>query len=164
VLLVEKALERPLVGWGTWGRWRIRDEMGRDITVSDSLWIISFGRTGVVGLVSMMTVLLLPTLLFARRIPPRYWFTPMCGAAAALAVLLVLYMYDGMLNAMLNPLYVLAAGGLSGFYVCAPGQARAMTMMRAQRVVQTFAALDAAGRVPAMPGADVQRMGRTSDA
>ena len=55
-----------------------------------------------------------------RRIPVRYWVQPAVGAPAALAVALVLYVFDGLLNAMLNPIFMLAAGGISGFYIVAP--------------------------------------------
>jgi len=120
VKLVEKALQKPYFGWGTWGRWRVADELGRDVTTADSLWIISLGRTGVVGLCAVLAVILLPVLLLMRRIGVRDWMHPAAGGAAVLAVLLVLYMMDSLLNAMLNPLFMLAAGGLSGFYVIAP--------------------------------------------
>ena len=129
VMLVEKALQKPLFGWGTWGRWRIRDDMDRDITTADSLWIISLGQTGLVGLGSLVALVLLPVLLLMRRVPVRHWVQPATGAAAVLAVLLVVYMFDSLLNAMLNPIFVLAAGGLSGFYVIAP-QLRAQAEAR----------------------------------
>jgi hypothetical protein len=50
----------------------------------------------------------------------RYWLHPAVASGAALAMLLVLYVLDGLLNAMLNPVFMLAAGGLSGFYIIAP--------------------------------------------
>lgn len=132
VMLVEKAFQKPLFGWGTWGRWRIRDDMDRDITTADSLWIISLGQTGLVGLGSLVALVLLPVLLLMRRVPVRHWMQPATGAAAVLAVLLLVYMLDSLLNAMLNPIFVLAAGGLSGFYVIAPQlRARAESRRRA---------------------------------
>ncbi|MDY7107616.1 MAG: O-antigen ligase domain-containing protein [Planctomycetota bacterium] len=132
VMLVDKAFGKPLFGWGTWGRWRIRDDMGRDITTADSLWIIALGQTGLAGLTSLLAVLLLPPLLLMRRVPVRHWMQPATGAAAVLAVLLVVYMLDSLLNAMVNPIFVLAAGGLSGFYVIAPAlRARAESRRRA---------------------------------
>jgi hypothetical protein len=132
-MLVDKALQKPLFGWGTWGRWRIRDDMDRDITTADSLWIISLGQTGLAGLTSLLAVLLLPVLLLMRRVPVRHWMQPATGAAAVLAVLLVVYLLDSLLNAMVNPIFVLAAGGLSGFYVIAPAlRARAEARRRAR--------------------------------
>jgi hypothetical protein len=130
-MLVEKAFDKPLFGWGTWGRWRIRDDMDRDITTADSLWIISLGQTGLVGLSSLLAVLLLPVLLLMRRVPVRHWVQPATGGAAVLAVLLLVYLFDSLLNAMLNPIFVLAAGGISGFYIIAPQlRARAEACLR----------------------------------
>src|SRR5262249_36698985 len=40
-LLIQRALERPVFGWGGWGRNRISDDHGRDITVTDGLWIMA---------------------------------------------------------------------------------------------------------------------------
>jgi hypothetical protein len=146
-MLVEKAFDKPLFGWGTWGRWRIRDDMGRDITTADSLWIISLGQTGLVGLGSLVVMLLLPVLLLMRRVPVRHWVQPATGAAAVLAILLLVYMLDSLLNAMLNPIFVLAAGGLSGFYVIAPQlRARAEARRRAR-------GLEPGPAAPPMPAA-----------
>ena len=36
-LLIAKALQRPIFGWGGWGRNRVYDESGRDIAVTDGL-------------------------------------------------------------------------------------------------------------------------------
>jgi hypothetical protein len=40
-LLLEKALERPMLGWGGWGRNRVFNELGKDLTVPDGHWIIA---------------------------------------------------------------------------------------------------------------------------
>jgi O-antigen ligase len=120
-MLIEKASLRPWFGWGGWGGWRVYDpKTGEDITVSDGMWVIALGEKGMVGLVSVTAVVLLPFALFLRRVPARYWSTAAGGAPAALALLLMLYSIDNLFNAMLNPIYLLAAGGLSGFYVAAP--------------------------------------------
>lgn len=121
-LIVAKALQKPWFGWGGWGRWRVVDEeTGEDITVSDGMWVIAFGEKGLVGLASVTALVLLPVALLIRRIPARDWATPAAGPAAALAMLLTLYLIDNLFNAMLNPVYLLAAGGLSGLYLWYPG-------------------------------------------
>ena len=47
---------------------------------------------------------------------------PSFAPAAALAVLLGLYMLDNLSNAMYNPIYVLAAGGLAGMASSRPNR------------------------------------------
>src|SRR5919199_3314160 len=51
-LLSAKARLRITFGWGDSGGNRIYDEMGKDISVTDSLWIITFGQQGAFGLIS----------------------------------------------------------------------------------------------------------------
>lgn len=111
-MLADKALERPAFGWGGWGRSRIYDENGKDICVTDGLWIIALGTTGLVGLASLTGILTLPPLLLLRRYPARQWLDPQIAPAAVAAVLVVLYMVDNLFNAMFNPVYFMAAGGL----------------------------------------------------
>ena len=119
-LILTRALEKRWFGWGGWGRWRVRDDEGRDITISDGLWVIALGETGLVGLASLTAMILLPVVLLLRRVPAARWGHPAAAPAAALAVLLVLYMLDSLANAMPNPIYMLAAGGLGGLTLAAP--------------------------------------------
>ncbi len=114
-MLTVRALERPVFGWGGWGRARIRDEWGQDVTITDSLWIIVLGNKGLLGLTGLLLALLLPTLLLPLRIPARLWGHPEAGACAVLAVILLLWTLDCLLNAMINPIYLLIAGGLGAF-------------------------------------------------
>lgn len=133
-LIADRAMERPLFGWGQWGRWRVTDEQGKDITVADGMWIITLGQAGLVGLGAMMASLLLPILLLVRTMPVRLWSTPAVAPAAALAAILLVYVLDLLLNAMISPVYVLIAGGLSSLYVAAPGwRARLAHMRRTRR-------------------------------
>lgn len=112
-LLVEKALEHPLFGWGGWGRARVHDDAGKDISVTDGLWIITLGDRGLVGLTALYLAMLLPVVRFLWVYPPRVWGQPACAPAAGLAVVVVLYMIDNLLNNMFNHVFVLAAGGLA---------------------------------------------------
>lgn len=111
-LLTEKALNKPAFGYGRWNRNRVYDEKGKDIAVTDGLWVIVLGQTGFTGLAAITTTILLPGLLCWWRCPPRWWMHPMAAPAAAFAVLLPLHMVDNLWNAMLNPIYVLLMGGL----------------------------------------------------
>ena len=119
-LIAAKAAQKPLFGWGGWGAWRVKDEFGRDITVSDGMWVIALGEKGLVGLTSLSALVLLPIILLVRRVPARQWSSAWAAAPAVLAILLLLYALDNLLNAMMNPVYFLAAGGLSGLYLAFP--------------------------------------------
>ncbi len=133
-MVAEKAREKPWFGWGRWGRWRVFDEFGNDITTSDGMWIIALGSSGRVGLAAMLTMILLPVLLMIRRIPVRRWASPEVAPASALAVILVIYGLDMMVNAMLNPVFMLAAGGLSTLVMLAPRRSRRTALARAATV------------------------------
>lgn len=113
-LLSAKARQKMIFGWGGWGRNRLSDEWGKDISITDSLWIIAFGSYGVVGLISITASLLLPVIGFLQRYPASLWLNPKVAPAATLAVLLALYMVDCVLNAMVNPIFTLACGGIAG--------------------------------------------------
>jgi hypothetical protein len=109
--LAERARQQPLWGWGRWGRSNTPDAEGNP-SITDSLWIIAFGQQGSVGLVALFAFLLLPMVLLLRRVPIASWSHPEFAPAAASAVILVLYALDNLANAMPNPVYMLAAGGL----------------------------------------------------
>jgi len=115
-MLAEKALQRPIFGWGGWGRARIYREDGKDISITDGLWIIALGDTGIAGLAALTAVLLIPPLLLMRRYPVQIWTDPRIAPAAVMAIMVVLYMIDNLFNSMFNPLYVMSAGGLVTFF------------------------------------------------
>ncbi|CAD5981873.1 hypothetical protein PCC9214_04878 [Planktothrix tepida] len=118
-MLVKKALERKWFGWAGWGRNRVYgyDWEGTlvDISVTDSLWIITYGISGFFGLFGVFGTSLLPALTFALfRYPAKTWFRPQIAGAAVLSVVTVLYVLDNLLNSMYNPVFILASGGLAG--------------------------------------------------
>jgi hypothetical protein len=112
-----KARQQPVFGWGGFGRNRVFNEIGEDVSVTDSMWIIAFGIYGTFGLIALTTSILLPVLAFCIRYPARMWSNPNVAPAAALAICVCLYMLDSVLNAMVNPIFMLAAGGLAGIAV-----------------------------------------------
>ena len=85
-----------------------------DICITDGFWIIQFGNAGAVGVASVTAALLQPLFLLMRRFRVRSWLRPNFAGAAALAVLLGLWMIDNLLNAQINPIYLLASGALTG--------------------------------------------------
>lgn len=112
-LLVEKAMIRPALGWGRFGRSFLYDEDGQSLgAVVDSLWIIVLGIDGLVGLVAVGLVLALPPLAFLRRFPARTWSDPRVASGGILALVLLLWAIDDLLNAMHSPIYPAIAGAL----------------------------------------------------
>ena len=94
--------------------------------VTDSLWIITFGQAGLVGLVSLLLVLSLPGVLLWRWYTYGDWWSAAGAAGAALAVAVSIYAGDCLMNAMLNPIFHLAAGAVVGFAVRTGDQQRVM--------------------------------------
>jgi hypothetical protein len=114
-LLTDKALQQPTFGWGRWNRNRVYDpDTNKDLATTDGLWVIVLGTTGAVGLTAITLVILMPALLYWKRVPPRWWMHPLAAPGAAFAVLLPLHMIDNLWNAMLNPIYVLLIGAMMG--------------------------------------------------
>jgi len=125
-ILGEKARQRFMFGWGDSGGNRVYNEYGKDISVTDSLWIIAFGVNGAVGLVSLFSSMLLPVIVFSVfKYPARTWSNPKVAPAATLGIALTMYVFDCVLNAMTNPIFALIAGGISGLVLKAPESLKA---------------------------------------
>ncbi|WP_432797439.1 O-antigen ligase domain-containing protein [Poriferisphaera sp. WC338] len=112
--LRDKAMQRPLFGWGGFGRSRIVNDQGEQISITDSAWIIVLGRNGVFGLLGYFGVLLVPLLRLAYHVPLSTWRHPVIAPSVALALILGIFMIDRLLNAQLNPIPIFIAGGLVG--------------------------------------------------
>jgi hypothetical protein len=124
--LIARAWERPWLGWAGYGRNNTYyDEHDEYIDVIvDGLWILTFGQLGLIGLGSLTLALLLPVLSFARRVPPALWSQKGTIAVGALALIPPLFLVDSLFNAMMNPLYLLVAGGLSRLTLPKPAAER----------------------------------------
>lgn len=108
--LLARANERPLFGWGGWGRNRIYDpDTGHDISTTDGRWVIVTGSYGWLGYITEFGLLTWPLLLFGRRRPGAY-----APAAGALGLVLTLNLLDLLPNAGLSPLTWILAGALTG--------------------------------------------------
>jgi len=116
-LFSERALERPFFGWGGYGRMFPTDELsGKWLTRGiDSLWIIALGTYGLVGLISVSLALLLPLWLMLRRSRADVILAPSLAVPVGLAILLVLHMCDCLYNGLVNPVFVMASGGVGSF-------------------------------------------------
>ncbi|NET34051.1 MAG: O-antigen ligase domain-containing protein [Cyanothece sp. SIO1E1] len=113
-LLADHARDRIIFGWGGWQRSLVFDDFGRRLATQDSLWIIAFGTNGLVGLVSLYLSMLLPSMILVLRFQEGSWSKRETSPAAVLALVVTLYMMDGLLNAMINPIFALTCGGISG--------------------------------------------------
>ncbi|MBN1929749.1 MAG: hypothetical protein JW764_09440 [Chlorobiaceae bacterium] len=113
-ILIRKALEGTVFGWGGYGRSRVFDEDGKDLSVTDGLWIITLGQNGIFGLMALLAAIQLPVFFYLMRIRPERYNLQSWGAPTVMAVFLATYMIDGLLNAMINPVYMLFNGGIVG--------------------------------------------------
>ncbi len=114
-LLMEKANDRPFFGWGGYGRNRIYNEDGEDLSVTDGYWIIVFGTYGMVGLISLGLVLLMPVFLFWKRYRHLNWEKPIFAPVVGFSTILILYTIDSLMNAMINPIFTVVSGGILGW-------------------------------------------------
>jgi hypothetical protein len=108
--LLAKAAERPLFGWGIWGRSRVFNEAGVDVSITDGAWVIILGVKGWVGYLAQFGLLAAPVLLlwFRRR---RY---EIGMESAVLALILAANLVDMIPNSSNLPLTWLLAGALWG--------------------------------------------------
>jgi hypothetical protein len=116
-LLAARAMQKPVLGWGVWGG---KGASGADGgfnsmgAVTDGWWAIVFGTSGFVGLISFTVAMLLPVVWLCRRFPPSVMLDCEHAPAFAMGMLVVMFVLDCLFNAMMNPIFVVAAGGLSG--------------------------------------------------
>lgn len=114
-ILLAKAWQHPILGWGGWGRSRVYNEAGEDISITDGLWILALGTQGFVGLASLVAMMIGPAVLVLRNAGISNSQDRVNGPVIALATLSALYLIDCVPNAMFNPVFVVVIGGLAGF-------------------------------------------------
>lgn len=112
-ILALKAWEQPVFGWGRFGRNRVQED-GRDIVITDGLWIIIFGQLGLVGIVALLGMYLTPVWAVLMRSSTRLLARPEGAAIVALCLIGTMHMIDNLFNAMLNPIFILALGVVAG--------------------------------------------------
>jgi hypothetical protein len=110
--LLARAAEKPLFGWGEWGRNLLRDpETGIMLTVPDGRWIITFGSFGWFGYLCEFGLLALPVVLMWVSLRRPEDVSPYIGP---LCLILGATMLDMLLNDTLTPLTWLIAGAILG--------------------------------------------------
>ncbi len=112
--LLEKANEKPLFGWGSWGRNMVYDiYTGRNLSVTDGAWIIFIGTFGWFGYIARFGLITIPIILLAlnrRRLD-------ISIATAGLSIVLAANLVDLLPNSSLRPITLLIAGALMGRYI-----------------------------------------------
>lgn len=113
-MLLTHASDKPLFGWGGWGRNMVHDMMtGVMLTITDGRWIIVIGTHGWLGYIAEFGLLALPVVMLARESArlPAAAVSPYC---AAIALLVGANMIDLLPNATLIPFTWLMAGAILG--------------------------------------------------
>lgn len=110
-ILLEKAMERPVFGWGGWGRNRVYDEIsGQDVSITDGYWVIIFGQRGVFGYLYLFGLLSVPAILLFFK---RKRVTDL--SVAFLAMVVAINLLELLPNSTLPPFTWLIAGALTGY-------------------------------------------------
>jgi hypothetical protein len=114
-----RALQRPLFGWGGYGRgWPVDPLTGqRLVTVIDSLWIILISTYGLLGLSSVFISLGIgPWCSIARLRLDKNRITKKIENyqiyILVLSITMIIFLLDSLMNAMINSIYIVIAGAL----------------------------------------------------
>lgn len=116
-ILLARAQERILFGWGGWGRALIvNPESGEIETITDGEWIRVLGERGVFGFLAEFLMLLVPLFMLWRAWPRTSKTRPGVEelTLAAIAMILGLNMVDLVPNATLTPITWMMAGIVAG--------------------------------------------------
>ncbi len=136
--LFVKALERPWLGWGRWGRSRVYDHSGRDVSITDGMWIIALGVTGFMGLGGLGLALGTPAVALLRRVPIKRWSHPAAAPAAALTVATLIWAIDNLLNGMMSPVFPAMMGSVASFAAVARRSRKRGPIVRYARELPAF--------------------------
>jgi hypothetical protein len=104
-LLIEHAMERPLFGWGGWGRNRGK------AALTDSFWSIVLAANGLVGLTSVFAILVAAQYAPLQRLR-RTRDDREFREVGVCALIIGLYALDCMVNSSPVPVFFTLAGGL----------------------------------------------------
>ena len=111
--LKNRALERPIFGWGGWGRQRVYNELGVDTSVTDGFWVIVIGQNGFVGLIAWISVMAGPGLLAVWRSRISVLASPRVLPVTFMILLVSILTVDLMLNAFIGPSLIMMTGAIA---------------------------------------------------
>lgn len=123
MLFGTKAIQRPLLGWGGYNRgWPVDMYTGqRLVTAVDSLWVITFSSNGLVGLFGVFGSLGIGAWKVLRKKSNHFHKINTLSAESTyiliLCIVVIFFMLDSLLNAMVNPVYILISGVLASVAV-----------------------------------------------
>jgi hypothetical protein len=112
-LMLAKARERLLFGWGTSQRfWVFDPETGKELMAPDGFWIVTLGAWGFMGFVTTFGIFTLPVFLVAKRLAR----IPADANLLALGLMLsvVLLTFDYLPNGFWGVVHPYLAGALYG--------------------------------------------------
>ncbi len=115
-----RALERPLFGWGGYGRGRAVDPHTGEylMTTIDSLWLIAFSSKGYFGLIALFSAMLIGPWLVFRSEMNKFKDTGFSKRVPiVLSLVVILFMIDSLFNGMINPIYIVTSGAIVGLHV-----------------------------------------------
>ena len=110
---MQHTLNSPLFGWGTHGRnWPIDPETGRQTARAvDALWLINFSIYGFFGLLSFLAAMMLgPWKVLRSMAKKRESVAESAVIPTILSLVVILFMIDTIINAMISPVYILCSG------------------------------------------------------
>ncbi len=117
--LLAHANEKPLFGWGSWGRNQLYEaESGKMVSVSDGIWVILIGIYGWLGYIGHFGLLTLPILFYVLR---RSQFGPSL-ITPGLMMVVSANLIDLLPNAGLVSYVWLMAGALAGYVLWRPAE------------------------------------------
>ena len=110
-ILLDRANERPVFGWGIWGRPLIYNDWGMRTSTTDGTWILIFGTYGWVGYLAYFGVIVVP-LMALRRAARRKAVPIQTMALAMMGTGNLIYLIP---NSTLTPLSWALFGAIAGF-------------------------------------------------
>ncbi|WP_068298983.1 hypothetical protein [Pararhodobacter sp. CCB-MM2] len=107
--------DKPLFGWGGWGRFMVYDAAtGQTQTIVDGQWIITIGQFGWLGYIALFGLMALPIYALAYQARRRH-AAAIPIEVSVLVLILAINMVDMLPNATLIPFTWLIAGALLGY-------------------------------------------------
>lgn len=112
--LIRHAWRRPVFGWSPSGFNRTGDAPGKQgQVVADGLWIIAFSAYGLFGLAALLLFHFVPVVLTLKQVPPSRWVQdPAALVLGVMGVMVATISVDNILNAMINPIFLVMMGAL----------------------------------------------------
>lgn len=108
--VLDRARQRPLFGWGAHDGGRAQADDG-DVVAIDGMWIIYFGKYGLLGVVSLYAAMLLPPLRLFIGLSRHLEVVQ--STSAPLAIVLTLFGLDSLLNGFPCPIFVVGLGAVA---------------------------------------------------